>query len=255
MRDYGKVFTKIWESADFRALSEDGRSLVLYLLTCQHGTIAGVFRVPDGYACEDLQWTSERVSEGFANVAAKGFATRCEVTKWVWVSKFLEWNPPENPNQRKAAAKIAQGVPDECAWKLDFIRVCGPSIGLEPTPSTPPTLTVVEPFANPSLISSSSSSSSSSKNPSGSTPVKPARQPRGAKFAPGDFEVTAELQAWAEQNAPGVDWLRETEKFRDWEFKHARTDWSKVWRTWMRKAQEGAGSGKPPGQSLLAGAV
>jgi hypothetical protein len=138
MRDYGKVFSRIWESADFRSLDEDGRTLVMYLLTCQHGTIAGVFRVPDGYACEDLQWSAERVSEGFLNISAKGFATRCEASKWVWVTKYLEWNPPENPNQRKACAKIASQVPDACAWKQAFMRVCGPSLGLEPTPQTKP---------------------------------------------------------------------------------------------------------------------
>jgi hypothetical protein len=148
MRDYGKVYSRIWESADFRALSEDGRALALYLLTCQHGTIAGVFRVPDGYACEDLQWTSERVSEGFANLHAKGFATRCEASKWVWVRKFLEWNPPENPNQRKAAAKVALSVPDSCTWRLDFIQVSGSSLGIEPPAKPNPSLTVVKPFPN-----------------------------------------------------------------------------------------------------------
>jgi hypothetical protein len=148
MRDYGKVYSRIWESADFRALSEDGRALALYLLTCQHGTIAGVFRVPDGYACEDLQWTSERVSEGFANLHAKGFATRCEASKWVWVRKFLEWNPPENPNQRKAAAKVALSVPDSCMWRLDFVQVSGHSLGIEVPAKTNPSLTVIKPFPN-----------------------------------------------------------------------------------------------------------
>jgi hypothetical protein len=148
MRDYGKVYSRIWESADFRALSEDGRALALYLLTCQHGTIAGVFRVPDGYACEDLQWTSERVSEGFANLHAKGFATRCEASKWVWVRKFLEWNPPENPNQRKAAAKVALSVPDSCTWRLDFIQISGLSLGIDAPAKTNPSLTVVKPFPN-----------------------------------------------------------------------------------------------------------
>lgn len=148
MRDYGKVFSRIWDSTDFRSMSEDGRALVLYLLTCQHGTIAGVFRVPDGYACEDLQWTAERVSEAFKETLAKGFANRCETTKWVWVCKFLDWNPPENPNQIKAAKKIALSVPDECAWKLDFMRVSGPSLGIEPPQKPNPSGTLKEPFLN-----------------------------------------------------------------------------------------------------------
>lgn len=152
MRDYGKVFSRIWESADFRALTEDGRTLVMYLLTCQHGTIAGIFRLPDGYACEDLQWSAERVSEGFANVAEKGFATRDEATKWVWVTKFLEWNPPENPNQKKAAAKIASQVPVACSWRAQFLYETGPLMGMpeQPAPLPPqnPSETVPEALLN-----------------------------------------------------------------------------------------------------------
>lgn len=148
MRDYGKVFSRIWESADFRSMSEDGRALVMYLLTCPHGTIAGVFRIPDGYACEDLQWTPERVAEAFKVTLDKGFANRCESTKWVWVTKFLEWNQPENPNQRKSAIKIANGVPDNCCWKRDFMRVSGPLLGIAETPPSNPQATVDEPFPN-----------------------------------------------------------------------------------------------------------
>lgn len=66
------------------------------------------------------------------------------------------------------------------------------------------------------------------------------------------------MQAWAAESAPLVDWVHETEKFRDWEFKHPRSDWDKVWRTWLRKAQEdaatnGGGRGRPA--ATLAGAV
>lgn len=147
MREYGKVFSSIYESDDYRSLSEDGRTLVLYLLICKHATIAGVFRVPDGYVCEDLQWTQERVSKGFDNLAEKGFATRCASTLWVWVTKFLEWNPPENPNQRKAAAKVVARVPDQCSWRHRFLSEIGPSLGIEPPPLPPPPM---PPAANPS---------------------------------------------------------------------------------------------------------
>lgn len=148
MRDYGKVYTKFWESEDIRALSDDGRMLALYLMTCTHGTIAGVFRLPDGYVCEDMQWPVERVSEAFSELFAKGFANRCDTTKWVWVRKHLEWNPPENPNQRKAAVKIALSVAPACAWKPEFMRVCGPSLSIEPPPPENPPETPQEGLLN-----------------------------------------------------------------------------------------------------------
>lgn len=148
MRDYGKVHTSFWTSETIRSLSDDGRMLAFYLMTSPHSTIAGVFRLPDGYVCEDMQWTPERVAQAFAELFANRFANRCETTKWVWVAKHLEWNPPENPNQRKSAAKVAQSVPTECAWKLDFMRVCGPLLGLDQPQQANPSETVGEPFAN-----------------------------------------------------------------------------------------------------------
>jgi len=148
MRDYGKVHTSFWSSQTIKGLSEDGRTLALYLLTSPHSTIAGVFRLPDGYVCEDIGWTSARVAKGFAELLANGYANRCETTKWVWICKHLEWNPPENPNQRKSAAKLALSVPAECAWKLDFMRVCGEALAIEYTPEANPLPTVPEPLLN-----------------------------------------------------------------------------------------------------------
>ncbi len=150
MRDYGKVHSSFWTSKTTRSMSEDGRALALYLLTCPHSTIAGVCRLPDGYVCDDMQWTSERVLEGFAELLRNGFANRCETTKWVWVIKHFEWNEPENPNQRKSALKIFNQIPNDCVWRDDFIDNCGKFIGyLQPcvsnrseTVSKPVTVTV-----------------------------------------------------------------------------------------------------------------
>jgi len=146
MRDYGKVHTSFWTSPNIRAMSEDGRALALYLLTCQHGTIAGVFRLPNGYICEDLQWEAERVETTLAELFHNGFATRCEFTKWVYVCKHMDWNPPENPNQIKSAAKVANQIPDGCCWKAAFIGRFGSYLGLVVPTSAPKQ----EPLPNPS---------------------------------------------------------------------------------------------------------
>jgi len=148
MRDYGKVYTSFWSSATIRGLSDDGRILALYLMTSPHTTIIGAFRLPDGYVCEDLQWSIERVSVTLTELFDNGFANRCETTKWVWIRKHLDWNPPENPNQRKSCAKVSQQIPDECGWKLEFMRVCGEVIGIEPPKKANPSQTVTEPFLN-----------------------------------------------------------------------------------------------------------
>lgn len=227
MRDYGKVFSRIWESPDFRALTEDGRTLALYLLTCQHGTIAGVFRVPDGYASEDLQWTAERVSEGFRNLTAKGFATRCEVTKWVWITNFLAWNPPENPNQRKAAAKVAAGVPDSCVWKAVFLLKHGILFGLESPAKENPSVTLPEPL--PNQYQEQEQEQKGEASPKAPT----------AKALAKDWVLPDDWRQWALQERPDLNPDKVAERFGDyWRAKGGKDgrklDWQATWRNWVR---------------------
>jgi hypothetical protein len=149
VREYGRVHSAFWASTDIQALSDDGKLLALYLLSCSHGTIAGVCRLPDGYVSEDLKWAATRVAKGFVELFEKGFANRCERTKWVWVRKFLQWNPPENPNQWKAVWKAISQIPTQCSWLADFVGFISRITGKELPPEANPCETVSELFRNP----------------------------------------------------------------------------------------------------------
>lgn len=112
MRDYGKLFCEFWTSATIQALSDDGKLLAAYLLTNQHCTLIGCYRLTPGYVCDDLNWMPERVSKGFTELFDKGFARRCEASNFVVIFKYLDWNPLENPNQHKSALKHFSKIPD-----------------------------------------------------------------------------------------------------------------------------------------------
>lgn len=120
MRDYGRVHHTFWSSKTTGPLPGPAKLLALYVMTCAHNTIAGVFRLPDGYIAEDTGWNMETVSQGFSELFRNGFAERCPETKWVWIVKHLDWNPPENPNQWKAAAKVWNAIPELCVWRPRF---------------------------------------------------------------------------------------------------------------------------------------
>lgn len=221
MRDYGKVHTSFWSSATTKGMSDDGRILALYLLTSPHSTLAGVFRLPDGYACEDLGWTSARVAKGFAELLSKGFANRCETTKWVWVVKHLDWNPPENPNQRKSAAKLALSIPSECGWKQAFMRVCGELLGIEDVPLDDGSGTVTKPLLN-------QEQEQEQKQESGR-----------ASRLPADWVLPEEWEEWARGERPDLDPTVTACRFRDfWIAKPGKdgrkTDWQATWRNWVR---------------------
>lgn len=114
MREYGRIHVSFWTSDTIRALGDDGRTLAAYLLTCEHNTIIGAFRLPAAYACDDLGWTLERFKKGFKTLEEHGFAVYCRTSKWVCILKYLEWNPAENPNQQKAITKALNALPNTC---------------------------------------------------------------------------------------------------------------------------------------------
>lgn len=245
MRDYGKVHSSFWSSPTIRPLSEDGRLLALYLLTSAHSTIAGVFRIPDGYASEDLPgWTVERVREGFRELLAKGFANRCETTKWVWIVKHLKWNPPDNPNQRKAAAKVAAGIPDECSWKPEFMRVCGPSLGLEQVAGRNGSGTVGEPSRNQEQEQEQKAEDRKQETEGRKQERDGNAKSRASRSCPPDFTVTPAMREWAKQKTPALDIDLETEKFRLHEQRRPVTDWPRAWKNWALKGAEFAATRK-----------
>lgn len=69
------------------------------------------------------------------------------------------------------------------------------------------------------------------KEPSGTSRAR-------ARIVPDSFVVTPEMRSWAAEKCPGVDIDRETENFRDHEFRDPHSDWTRAWRKWMRRSPE-----------------
>jgi hypothetical protein len=73
---------------------------------------------------------------------------------------------------------------------------------------------------------------------------------RGSKRCPEDFIPD---RAYAIKEIPDLDYEREAQKFKDWEFKTARKDWPACWRTWIGNARDrkqyakGSSKALPPG--------
>lgn len=111
MRAYGKIETTFWQNPKVKKLSDGGRSLLLYMLTCPHGNSVGCFVLPDGYICADLEWPSERVSEHVRELVSKGFIERDENTSLTRVLGWWGHNTIENGNVAKAALKALRLLP------------------------------------------------------------------------------------------------------------------------------------------------
>jgi len=153
MREYGKVYTAFWTSEDVAAMSEDERTLALYLLTCPHGNMLGCFRLPEAYASDDLKWKSERVSKGFSGLIAKGYIYRCERSSWVVILRYLKWNQFENPNVGKAAGKLFESLPAPAVAKAALAAGLREFATVFPIAILDKFEAENEPFRNPSGLS------------------------------------------------------------------------------------------------------
>ena len=105
---YYRVGPSFWSDPAVVALSDDGRLLALYLLTCPHRTSEGLFRLPKAYATADLQWSMERLAEPFGQLLANGFIEYDVDAQVCLIVAALKWQAPVNENVAKAAvARLA----------------------------------------------------------------------------------------------------------------------------------------------------
>lgn len=105
---YYHVSPRIWE----KPWSEDARYLALYLLSCRHRTLEGLFKLSKAYIADDLGWTAERLAQPFADLVADDFIRYDEQAKVVMIVKALEYQAPQNPNQVKAAIRKLDDIPE-----------------------------------------------------------------------------------------------------------------------------------------------
>ena len=106
-RVFSMVSPKLWLSRRFRGLITDSAKLFyLYVLTCQHQTSAGCFKLPDAYVMADLGWSAEKLSNARAPVVEAGLLLHDPETDEYFVPRWFRHNPGKNPNHRKGIVRL-----------------------------------------------------------------------------------------------------------------------------------------------------
>ncbi len=114
MRDYSKVSPALWHSARFNSLpSDDGRFLLLYLITNEHQNSAGCYRLPEGYACPicaGLPRATSRPERSWRRPTSSPFDPECNV---VMVRRWFRHNPPMNEDHYTGICRVLERLPSE----------------------------------------------------------------------------------------------------------------------------------------------
>lgn len=108
---YTKIDELMWSDPKFCSLSDDGKLLFVYLVTCRHRNIIGLYYLPAPYAAFDLKWDLKRFDKGLLELLEKGLIKYNSNSSMLMIVNFLKYNPLENPNQVKGAVKALAVLP------------------------------------------------------------------------------------------------------------------------------------------------
>jgi len=125
------VSRSIWRSDRFCALGNHRDKLAyFYLLTCEHQTGTGCFRLPDGYAIADLGWQMPEYQESKQACITAGLIDVDPATQEILIEKWLQNNPPTNQKHAAGVAAMISNVEsDRLREKLEneFAQVHQPT--------------------------------------------------------------------------------------------------------------------------------
>lgn len=102
-------------------MSDASKLLAAYILTSPHANGLGCFLLPYEYVQADLKWPLETVSKAFVELFENGFCKRCERTDFVFLPKYLAWNPVTNLNVGKAREKDFLAIPSKFSYFNELI--------------------------------------------------------------------------------------------------------------------------------------
>jgi hypothetical protein len=101
-------------------MSPGAQRLFLYLLTCPHSNLIGLYILKNGYIMEDLDLSPQSLKTQMQEIVDHGMIARCPVNFITYIPNYLKFNPLTNPNQVTSAIGIVESMPKSVIIR-DFI--------------------------------------------------------------------------------------------------------------------------------------
>jgi hypothetical protein len=111
MRDYSKVGPQFWNGKTGKALKEKGSEAVivaLYLMTCQHANMLGLYYLHKAYIAVDTGLGLEGACKGLAGAIEAGFCHYDEASEVVWVVEMAAYQVGERLDPKDLRCKGVQ---------------------------------------------------------------------------------------------------------------------------------------------------
>ena len=118
---YNKVQSNFWISSDVMKWDKNTIFIALYILTNQHRSSEGIYRLPKAYVSEDANFEPHEVEKAFEELIESDFIRYDSETSVIMITKALKYQTVNNPNHQKAALKILKPLPKSYLL-IDFIK-------------------------------------------------------------------------------------------------------------------------------------
>ncbi|WP_422490274.1 hypothetical protein [Endozoicomonas sp. ALE010] len=118
MKTFGKIESQFWDTMRHEELSDQGKLLAAYLLTCKHGNMIGIFSLPRAYIMGDLKWDAETVEITVSELLANRFLSVSAKTDFICINKFMAHNRAENVKQMEARLRLLLNLPESLSNDL-----------------------------------------------------------------------------------------------------------------------------------------
>lgn len=112
---------RFWESKEAAAWPDNMKLLAAYLVATPHILPVGAGRLPIGYVSEDLGWDSKKAISTIRALGEANFLRYDEVSKWVWVVRYLLFNPFKSKTEARDAVKAVRVVGERLSFYQEFV--------------------------------------------------------------------------------------------------------------------------------------
>lgn len=115
---FTKVSSNVWRSARFRKLTDAERLLYMFLISCEHTNSIGAFRLPDGYALDDLgeQWDAAKLKKARDVLVKADLIAFDADSQFYYVRRWFKHSPPMNDKHAQGCLRqIGDLEPDTIA--------------------------------------------------------------------------------------------------------------------------------------------
>ena len=118
MERYAKVQSSLWStSKKFKQLTMMQKYIYLYLLTCQHGNSAGIYRLTPAYSAYDCAVTLKEFDSAIIVLSEKYLISFDSKENVVLIHQYMKFNPITNDKHAKGTAKVASEFKESSVYR------------------------------------------------------------------------------------------------------------------------------------------